>query len=134
MLASAGNVVSLQNLAAERRSDVPVRTTQSTEIAICQGQPEKKWRLPWQQCRLPHASRKINTRSWLQAVSCRPQQLGLTAQQHTPATTIHVTEIDAAQTAAACKRPWLSNTEQPRSRAGACKNSASFPLAAKLLH
>jgi len=37
----------------------------------------------------------------------RPQELELTAQQHTSATTIHVTEIDAAQTAAACKKPWL---------------------------
>ena len=37
----------------------------------------------------------------------RPQELELTTQQHTSATTIHVTEIDAAQTAAACKKQWL---------------------------
>ena len=109
-------------------------------------------------------ARKISTISWLQAVSCRPrefagngamprvgnkfptppvsslyrpQELELTAQQHTSATTIHVTEIDAAQTAAACKKQWLGclmsiqdDADCHRSRARACRNSASYPLAA----
>jgi len=44
MPTSAGNVAPLQNLATERRSDAPATTIQTTEIVICHGQPEKKWR------------------------------------------------------------------------------------------